>query len=382
MRILNVNSSLGLKTGGGTAERTFQMSRFLAQQDGVRCTVLALDIELDSTRAQAHAPATVIALPCLWKRFYVPRSGWRTIKKLVGEADVIHMMGHWSVLNLLVYLAARSANKPYVVCPAGALPIFGRSARLKRFYNAIAGRAIIRNAAAWIAVTAGEFPHFETYGISTSRVVVIPNGVTEEDFPLADKQEFLNRHDLPDVPVVLFMGRLNPIKGPDLLLQAFIQIRHRFTDFHLVFAGPDGGMLSELQKAAEQAGISEYVHFLGYVSGNDKSAAYRYAKLLVVPSRQEAMSIVALEAGICGTPVLLTDQCGFSDIRLVDARLEVPATVDGVAQGLSSLLADATVLEHLASAWKDFVGRHYAWRNIVSEYIGLYKSIIMPHVVK
>ena len=382
MRILNVNSSLGLKTGGGTAERTFQMSRFLAQQDGVRCTVLALDIELDSTRAQAHAPATVIALPCLWKRFYVPRSGWRTIKKLVGEADVIHMMGHWSVLNLLVYLAARSANKPYVVCPAGALPIFGRSARLKRFYNAIAGRAIIRNAAAWIAVTAGEFPHFETYGISTSRVVVIPNGVTEEDFPLADKQEFLNRHDLPDVPVVLFMGRLNPIKGPDLLLQAFIQIRHRFTDFHLVFAGPDGGMLSELQQAAEQAGISEYVHFLGYVSGNDKSAAYRYAKLLVVPSRQEAMSIVALEAGICGTPVLLTDQCGFSDIRLVDARLEVPATVDGVAQGLSSLLADATVLEHLASAWKDFVGRHYAWRNIVSEYIGLYKSIIMPHVVK
>jgi len=358
------------------------MSRFLAQQDGVRCTVLALDIELDSTRAQAHAPATVIALPCLWKRFYVPRSGWRTIKKLVGEADVIHMMGHWSVLNLLVYLAARSANKPYVVCPAGALPIFGRSARLKRFYNAIAGRAIIRNAAAWIAVTAGEFPHFETYGISTSRVVVIPNGVTEEDFPLADKQEFLNRHDLPDVPVVLFMGRLNPIKGPDLLLQAFIQIRHRFTDFHLVFAGPDGGMLSELQQAAEQAGISEYVHFLGYVSGNDKSAAYRYAKLLVVPSRQEAMSIVALEAGICGTPVLLTDQCGFSDIRLVDARLEVPATVDGVAQGLSSLLADATVLEHLASAWKDFVGRHYAWRNIVSEYIGLYKSIIMPHVVK
>lgn len=382
VRILNVNSSLGLKTGGGTAERTFQMSRFLARQNGVQCTVLALDIELDAPRVQAHAPATVVALPSFWKRFYVPRCGWGTIKRLVGEADIIHMMGHWSVLNILVYLAARRANKSYVVCPAGALPIFGRSAWLKRFYNVIAGRAIIQNASGWIAVTAGEFPQFESYGIPASQVVVIPNGVNEEDFPLVDKQRFLNRYNLPDAPMVLFMGRLNPIKGPDLLLQAFIQARHQFADFHLVFAGPDGGMLSELRQTAERAGIPEYVHFLGYVSGDDKSAAYHYAKLLVVPSRQEAMSIVALEAGICGTPVLLTDQCGFSDILSVDSRLEVPATVNGIAQGLSRLLVDATVLTHVAPAWKDFVTRRYAWSAIVPEYLALYKHIVMHRGAK
>lgn len=382
MRILNVNSMLGIKTGGGAAERTFQMSRFLAKQDGVHVTVLALDIELDEHRVQALVPAIVILLPCFWKRFYVPRSGWRSIRQLVGEADVIHMMGHWSVLNLLVYLAARRANKPYVVCPAGALPIFGRSAMLKRLYNFVAGRAIIQNAAAWIAVTAGEFPHFESYGIPASQVLVIPNGVNEEDFPTTDRKAYLNRHNLPDVPMVLFMGRLNPIKGPDLLLQAFIQARYQFPNFHLVYAGPDGGMLSELMQAAEQAGISEYVHFLGYVSGDDKSAAYHFAKLLMVPSRQEAMSIVALEAGICGTPVLLTDQCGFSDIRLVDSRLEVPATVNGIAEGLTKLLVDATVLTHVAPAWRDFVARRYAWSAIIPEYLQLYKRIVMPPVAK
>ena len=382
MRILNVNSSLGLKTGGGTAERTFQMSRFLAKQEDVKCTVLALDIELDEVRIQACAPATVVIIPCLWKRFYVPRGGWRVINQLVDEADVIHVMGHWSVLNLLVYLAIRRVNKPYVVCPAGALPIFGRSAILKRLYNFIAGRAIIQNAAAWIAVTAGEFSHFERYGIPASQVVVIPNGINEEDFPITDRKEFLNRYGLPDKPIVLFMGRLNPIKGPDLLLQAFIQARHQFTDAHLVFAGPDGGMLSELKQAAEQAGISEYVHFLGYISGDDKSAAYHYAKLLVVPSRQEAMSIVALEAGICGTPVLLTDQCGFGDIRLVDSRLEVPATVNGIAEGLSKLLVDETVLSQVAPEWRDFVARRYAWSEIVLEYIDLYKRVAIQYSSK
>lgn len=376
MHILNVNSSLGLKTGGGTAERTFQMSRFLAKQNGVQCTVLVLDIELDATLEKALSPAVIVALPCLWKRFYVPKCGWGTIKQLVNEADVIHMMGHWSILNLFVYWAARRANKPYVVCPAGALPIFGRSAKLKRLYNAIAGRAIIQNATAWIAVTAAESPHFEKYGIAASQLTVIPNGVNEGDFTLTDKKTFLNRYNLPDAPMVLFMGRLNPIKGPDLLLKAFIQERRHFTDFHLVFAGPDGGMLSELIQTAECAGASKYVHFLGYISGDDKSAAYHYAKLLVVPSRQEAMSIVALEAGICGTTVLLTDQCGFSDIRSVDSSLEVPATVNGIAHGLSNLLVDTTRLAEVASTWRDFVKQHYAWSVIVLKYLELYKNIV------
>lgn len=358
------------------------MSRFLARQEGVQCTVLALDIELDLLRIQAHAPAAVVALPCFWKRFYVPRCGWRIIRRLVDEADIIHMMGHWSVLNLLVYLAAMRANKPYVVCPAGALPIFGRSALLKRIYNLIAGKAMIQNAAAWIAVTAGEFPHFEDYGIPVSQVDVIPNGVCEEDFPLTVRTAFLKRYNLPDVPIVLFMGRLNLIKGPDLLLQAFIQARHQFPDCHLVFAGPDGGMLSELVQAARRSGIPEYVHFLGYVSGEDKSAAYRSAELLVVPSRQEAMSIVALEAGICGTPVLLTDQCGFSDIRLVDSRLEVPATVSGIAQGLTNLLVDKAVLPHVVPLWKDFVRRNYAWSAIVLKYIELYKRVVQQQGIK
>ncbi len=382
LRILNVNDTLNTKTGGGTAERTFQMSRFLARQEGVRCTVLVLNVGLDIFRVQALAPATVVALPCYGKRFLIPLFGLKTIKQLVDEADVVHLMGHWSVLNLLVYRAVRRAHKPFVVCPAGALPIFGRSAMLKKFYNFIVGRAIVRNATACIAVTESEFPQFESYGVPAARVEVIPNGVNEEDFPFTEKQAFLKRYDLQDVPMILFMGRLNMIKGPDMLLRAFIQARHNFPDYHLVFAGPDGGMLSELMQVAEQAGISKYVHFMGYVSGDDKSAAYRYAKLLAVPSRQEAMSIVALESGICGTPVLLTDQCGFGEVRSVDERLEVPATINGIAEGLSGLLVDVSVLQQLAPAWAEFVRRRYAWSVIVPSYIELYRRIVMCQGVK
>lgn len=377
MRILNVNDTLDLKTGGGTAERTFQMSRFLAREDAL-CAVLTFYSEqLDESRIEALNPAKVLMLPYFWRRFRAPLWNWGLIHRAVNDADIIHIMGHWSMLNALVYLSARRAGKPYVICPAGALPLFGRSKYLKRIFNFLVGKYIVCNASAWIAVTKGEFDHFEAYGISSSLVTVIPNGVNEEDFPVVDVTEFKSRCGLPDEPIILFMGRLNPIKGPDLLLEAFIAARGAFANFHLVFAGPDAGMLTALQQTAEHKGVSEFVHFLGFVSGTDKVAAYRMAKLLVVPSRQEAMSIVAIEAGFCGTPVLLTDQCGFSDVRMIDEGLEVPATVAGIAAGLTNLLCDNNKLTDISKPWSIFVKQQYSWFSLAPEYIKLYKSILL-----
>ena len=135
-------------------------------------------------------------------------------------------------------------------------------------------------------------------------------------------------------------------------------------------------MLTGLMETAEQNGISEFVHFLGYVNGSDKVAAYRMANLVVVPSRQEAMSIVAIEAGFCGIPVLLTDQCGFSDIRSIDTRLEVAATVTGIADGLTSLLSDLNKLTEISELWSNFVKRRYSWSSLAPEYIKLYNTIV------
>ena len=126
---------------------------------------------------------------------------------------------------------------------------------------------------------------------------------------------------------------------------------------------------------AAAASLAQRVHFLGYVGGVEKSAAYRAARLLVVPSRQEAMSIVAIEAGMCGTPVLLTDQCGFGKVKEVDPRLEVTATVHGLEMGLMQLLGNANALTEIAPAWKSFVQQHFTWNAIGPEYLHLYKRI-------
>lgn len=379
MNVLNVNSSLDLNTGGGTAERTYQMSRFLSKLDTVRCTVLTFEIGTDQSRIDQLTGVRVVRLSRLYKRFNIPI--WRNslIQRLVRDADLIHLMDHWSILNYLVASEAAVQKKPYVICPAGSLPIYGRSPVLKKLYNHFAGYALVKNASGWIAVTSGEFPHFERYGIRASKVVEIPNGICEDDFPDISHKSFKSKFHLPDCPLILFMGRLNKIKGPDLLLQAFIQAQNELKGAHLVFAGPDCGMLAELTKMADSGNVTDRVHFLGYLCGMDKVAAYRSARLLVVPSRHDAMSIVALEAGICGTPVLLTDQCGFHHICNVDPRLEVAATITGLATGLINLLTPSDLLDKISPIYREYICTRYSWSKIALDYLAFYKTVIGIH---
>jgi glycosyltransferase involved in cell wall biosynthesis len=375
MRVLNVNFCLDLRTGGGTAERTFQMSRFLANE-GVQCTVLTLDTGLDVSQVSALKPAEVTAVPMLSRRFYVPRFRWKVVRRLVEQADIIHLMGHWSALNVLVCLAAWAARKPYVVCPAGALRIYGRSRLLKNVYNWIVGRRIIRNASAWIAVTEDERAQFATYGVDPGQVIVIPNGVNPADFTGEGAAEFREKHGLGDRPVALFFGRLNSIKGPDILLDAFCRGQHKWSDWHMVFAGPDGGLMSILKSRTAECAARQRVHFIGYVGGKEKSGAYHAADLLVIPSRQEAMSIVVLEAGISGTPVLLTDQCGFDEVARIGGGKVVPATVEGVQAGLANMLTERAKLAAMGSKLRNYVQDNYVWNVVIRKYLDLYSTLL------
>lgn len=375
MKILNVSNTIDAVTGGGEAERSFQMSKFLAQS-GADCRVLTIDTGLDDERKRFLGEGRVIALRCIFKRFYVPRFSFNQINTLVREADVIHLMGHWTFLNALVYYSIRKYNKPYVVCPAGALRIFGRSKLFKRIYNLVVGKRIIQNASMCIAVTPDETDSFIAYGMKQNRIHVIPNGIAETDFLADDSKSFREKFGLGVRPFILFVGRLNLIKGPDLLLKAFCEIQNHFPGVDLVFVGPDGGMLTELKSIVKNANVEDRVHFLGYLGGVDKSHVYHAAEILAIPSRHEAMSIVVLEAGVSGTPVLLTDQCGFNQVADVGGGWVVPATVEGLRVGLTEVLSNQSSIDQAALKIKKYVVDNFSWKAIIQEYWQLYSNML------
>jgi glycosyltransferase involved in cell wall biosynthesis len=375
VKILNVNITLDPISGGGTAERTFQISRALTRAE-IKCTVLTTDVGFTQERSEALSNAEVIALPCLSKRFFIPKVSYKFIKSIIAESDVIHLMNHWTFLNALVYLISYHLNKPYVVCPAGALPIYGRSKFIKKLYNWVIGKKIIRNANGHIAIAVNEIDQFQEYGVKLNNISIIPNGINREDFKSDNVENFRVKYEINNHPFIMFMGRLNSIKGPDLLLRAFSNLSEQFANTHLVFAGPDGGMLIELEAMAVKADLEDRVHFIGYIGGEEKSQAYHAAELVVIPSRQEAMSIVVLEAGISDTPVLITDQCGFDEVERMGGGKVVPATVDGLIDGLVDLLGDPGSLKSKGERLKDYTSENYTWDAIIQKYIHMYHQLL------
>lgn len=376
MKVLNVTISLNPK-GGGWPERTRQMNSALADK-GVGCVILTFD----EGYSYCADHVQIKALPCPLKgakiAFFPPVFSLPRIHQLVRDTDVVHLMGFRSFLNVVVYLVAKRIGKKVAVCPAGSIPSYGsRLNRLsKSIFDSLIGYSMAAGVDACIAVTEKERGQLLSYGFNPSKTEVIPNGVHEKDFTMSDNNVFRSKFGLGDSPFILFMGRLSHIKGPDLLLQAFAEIHRRFPEVHLVFAGSDAGMQSELISMSSHFGLEHRVHLLGHIGQPDKSFAYHAASLLVIPSRQEAMSIVALEAGMCGLPVLLTDECGLNDIAQIGGGLVASASVKGIAEGLGTLLADLPRLQQMGESLRAFVRSNYAWDSVVDRYIRMYAHLL------
>ena len=379
MKILHVNHLLDPEMGGGTAERTLQLNRFL-RRAGADCAMLTLDVGNLDFSDEVLEGASIHKLQCINRRYFIYLSWPFRIRRIIAEFDVVHIMGHWTLLNAFVALTCMVQRKPYVVCPAGALKSFGRSRKLKRLYDFVIGRHAIRRAAGWVAITEAEKADFVVLGIPEDEIVVIPNGIDVGQYEALPPGAALESDPVSEAvdgsPYFVFLGRLNPIKGPDLLLEAFIQTAEEFDSVHLVFVGPDGGLLSELKRVAADAGLEGRVHFPGFLAGREKVAAIRNAKCLVIPSRSEAMSLVVLEAGACGTPVVFTDQCGLGDFAEADAGLMVEVSVESIRRGLVQILSDTAALDRSRAALERLVKSQFSWPSQARLYLDLYDRLL------
>jgi glycosyltransferase involved in cell wall biosynthesis len=375
MRILTVSALMDAESGGGNAERVLQLSKAFARA-GAMATVLTLDIGLTAARRATFEHVKLVALRCLQRRFLVPALSKRSIERVIADADVIHLTNHWTMLNAIVARIATRMGIPYVVCPAGALPVFGRSKFLKAGYNAVTGRRLVREANGWVAITDDERLQFLPYAVDPSDVIVIPNGIWIEEFAAAhDKIDFRNQFGIGGGVTILFVGRLNPIKGPDMLLEAFARVHRKDGNAHLLYVGPDEGMREQLIRRADGLGLSGHVHFMGYLAGTEKLAAYRAADIIAVPSRSEAMSLVALEAGACGKPVILTDRCGFGEAASAGGGLVVTADPDALSGAILKLLGDANLRTRMGANLKRLVESRYTWPNSAQQYLELFTSV-------
>jgi len=339
------------------------------------CSILTLDIGISQQHRNGLSHCSLIFLPCLWKRFYLPAPKFNLVSDAVKNADIVHLMGHWTIINVITYYFILRFRKKYVVCPAGALPIFGRSSAIKKIYNVLVGTRLVRNANAHIAISMTEVPNYEAYGVSRSTISHVPNGINPFELN-PDVRKIREELNLSDSPYILFIGRLNFIKGPDLLIEAFGLIKDKFPNHKLVLAGPDEGLKANLILRSRALGIENRVQFVGYVGGASKCELLIQADLMVIPSRQEAMSIVVLEAGLANTPVVLTDQCGLNELHDLHSATIVQVSAPAIANGIHTSLSKRNASLKAAKNLKEYIEENLLWETIAIKLETLFTSVL------
>ena len=138
------------------------------------------------------------------------------------------------------------------------------------------------------------------------KVRVSPSGARDESFGRFDGGKFRQKHSIGDTPLVLFMGRLNPLKGPQILLEAVPGLSKAFPGATFAFVGPDqGGFKAHLEKRASELGVTSSVRFTGMIADfEEKMQAYSACDVFVLPTSYEGTSQAIFEAMSQGKPVV------------------------------------------------------------------------------
>ncbi len=314
-----------------------------------------------------------------YSRHWVP---W--LRKNMDRFDGVVIHGIWQYQSWGTWRAIHG-RKPYVLFPHGMLdPWFKRRYPLKHvkkwIYWNMAERRVLRDAnSVLFTCETEERLAPESFRMPPWNAAVVPYGA---EMPPGDSQQqiqaFYNACPAArDRRFFLYLGRIHPKKGCDLLIDAFAAIAASAPEMDLVMAGPDAGMAEGLRARIARLGLGQRVHWPGLVTGNTKWGAFHASEAFVLPSHQENFGIAVAEALGCSKPVLISDQVNiWPEIHADGAGLVAPDTVEGTRNLLERWLAlDGNQRQDMGAQARACFETRYNLDQNVSELVGFFQRM-------
>lgn len=177
--------------------------------------------------------------------------------------------------------------------------------------------------------------------------------------------------------MILFLSRLDPIKGLNLLLPTFAQVREQNPGVTLVLAGDgDPAFVACLQQEAVRLGIASDILWTGFLAGEEKWAALADADVFVLPSYSENFGVAVVEAMALGLPVVVSDQVGIHrEIAEAQAGLVVPCDIEELARALIQLIRDDRLRSWMGERGRQLAQTHFSLEAVTGKLINVYKEI-------
>jgi glycosyltransferase involved in cell wall biosynthesis len=340
LNLLRVIRSLN-PAGGGPAEGVRQITPHLAAL-GVSTTVASLDPP--NAPWLENQPFATAAFGPVFTGYGYRQGLPGCIRAMAQQHDAVIIHGIWQYHAFATWRALHGSGIPYFVYPHGMLdPWFKRTYPFKHLkkwaFWPWADYRVLRDATAVLFTTEQErLLARQSFWLYRANERVVGYGTSAPPGDAVPQRElFLARFpQLQGQRVLLFLSRIHPKKGVDLLIEAFAAVAHLDPLLQLVIAGPDQvGLQATLQNRAVELGIPDRITWTGMLTGDLKWGAYRCSELFCLPSHQENFGIVVAEALACALPVAIAEPVNISsEVAAAGVGLVHPDSVVGTTTAL------------------------------------------------
>lgn len=287
------------------------------------------------------------------------------------SAEVIHDHGLWQMPNIYAGRAAMRAGKPLVVTPRGMLsPAALSFSRVKKsaFWHLLQ-KSAIAHAACFHATSEQEYRDIRAAGF-TQPVAIVPNGV---DIPARADPGMRNSAELR---TILSLGRIHPIKGLDILLDAWRKIAPAHPDWQLRIVGPDANGYAESLRTVVSEQRIPRVSIEEAVYGDEKQRLFAKASLFVLPSRSENFGVTVAEALAAGVPAIATTGAPWQELVTQDCGWWIECGVDPLASAMTQAMGlPAERLRAMGAKGRRWAQEQFSWARVARDMLQVYAWI-------
>jgi glycosyltransferase involved in cell wall biosynthesis len=221
------------------------------------------------------------------------------------------------------------------------------------------------------------------YHTDPRKLSVVPGGAAASLFEAeVDVEEFRRMFAEPEELLMLFAGRLEPEKGPDIILEALHKLGASTPRTRLALAG-DGSIEAALREQTDRSGLGELVKFTGTLGPTVMGALLRVSDLLVIPSRYEALGITALEGVLHGLPVLAHAVGGLPELARSASRIQLvpPGSGSDLAKAISTTLSKVGMRRDRQPPDEGLIPKQFLWSEVAKSLLKVFESLFVPEAM-